>query len=389
MKVLYILNSTNVYGGSTKSFMRYHALLEENYADVSSVICAPSRPPKNLVGPRTVFYQVPLLFHIYPPTRTLKDYLLFLPKLCWKKICNYQSYINILKIAQKEKVDIIHTNVGVINAGYKVAQKLHIPHIYHLREFQTIDFGMHIIPSFASFQRSLKQKGNYNICISKVIQEHFGLSESRTKVIYNGVKSCTYEPEKTEAKNYFLFVGRMEKAKGIFEVIEAFASFSAQNKSYELLIAGDTQNPLFKEKCRQKVIHSGIEDKVHFLGNRKDVDQLMQEATAIIVASSQEAFGLITAEAAFNHCLIIGKNTAGTKEQIENGAVITGTMAGLLYNNQQELVEMMVAVAEKRIDISAIITSAYQTAVKQYSIEQCVEQIYCFYSHILNLQGNE
>lgn len=45
----------------------------------------------------------------------------------------------------------------------------------------------------------------------------------------------------------------------------------------------------------------------------------MNRATALIVPSPFEAFGLITAEAMFNKCLVIGKDTAGTKEQFDNG----------------------------------------------------------------------
>lgn len=40
---------------------------------------------------------------------------------------------------------------------------------------------------------------------------------------------------------------------------------------------------------------------------------------ALIVPSPFEAFGLITAEAMFNKCLVIGRDTAGTKEQFDNG----------------------------------------------------------------------
>lgn len=42
----------------------------------------------------------------------------------------------------------------------------------------------------------------------------------------------------------------------------------------------------------------------------------MNRATALIVPSPFEAFGLITAEAMFNKCLVIGKDTAGTKNNL-------------------------------------------------------------------------
>ena len=44
------------------------------------------------------------------------------------------SYYEIRRIAINENPDIIHTNVGIIREGYKVARNLRIKHILHIRE---------------------------------------------------------------------------------------------------------------------------------------------------------------------------------------------------------------------------------------------------------------
>ena len=108
----------------------------------------------------------------------------------------------------------------------------------------------------------------------------------------------------------------------------------------------------------------------------------MQKAAAIIVPSSKEAFGLITAEAAFNKCLIIGKDTGGTAEQIENGITICGEAAGLRYHSDNELLDCMLRVSQSN-NFQPIIESAYLTAQKLYTIENCAQQIYELYTSIL------
>ena len=45
----------------------------------------------------------------------------------------------------------------------------------------------------------------------------------------------------------------------------------------------------------------------------------MSKALALFVPSSFEGFGFITVEAMFCGCLVIGRNTGGTKEQFDNG----------------------------------------------------------------------
>lgn len=62
-----------------------------------------------------------------------------------------------------------------------------------------------------------------------------------------------------------------------------------------------------------------IASQVVFLGMRKDIYSLMKDAMALIVPSYWEGFGFITTEAMFNGCLVIGRNTSGTKEQFDNG----------------------------------------------------------------------
>ena len=387
MKVLYILNSANIFGGSTKSFLRYIFPLLESHDDIEAIICAPQKMKEWVISNKNIkFYEIAPRFYIYPSTRTFKDILLFVPKIVTKIIRNYFDYQKILKIARKEKIDMIHTNVSVINIGFLAAKKLGIPHIYHIREFQTSDFGMKIIPSFSKFTSNLQRRGNFNICITRAIQHHFGLNEKNSKVIYNGVKSMSFIPNTEKKQPYFLFVGRLEESKGIEEVIKAFGKASLPN-AYKLLIAGDTANLAYKEKLFNISKNLGKEEQVHFLGNRKDIDLLMQEATAIIIASTREAFGLITAEAAFNKCLIIGKNTGGTAEQIENGLIYKGKESGLKYNSFDELCKILCDVAYDPLSYQYVTDSAYETAKEIYTIDSCVNAIYGFYQNILNYRA--
>ena len=384
MKILYILNSANIFGGSTKSFLRYFHPLIENHDDIEAIICASHEMKEWSANhkKKIKYYKVNPKFYTYPSTHSFKDTLQFIPKLIAKTIANYIEYRKIVKIARKERVDIIHTNVSVINIGYLAAKKLNIPHVYHLREFQTSDFGMKIIPSFSKFTQRLQVNWNYNICITKAIQQHYGLNDNNSKVIYNGVKSLKYTPTTKEKQPYFLFVGRLEESKGIEDVIEAFGKATTANSSYNLLIAGDTNDFTYKEKLHNLSKATGKSERIKFLGNRQDVEQLMQQATAIIIASKREAFGLITAEAAFNRCLIIGKYTGGTKEQINNGVAVCGIKSGIEYNTLEEMRTILGDVAERPNDYTEIVDSAYKTALKLYSIESFVNSIYHYYLSI-------
>ena len=120
-----------------------------------------------------------------------------------------------------------------------------------------------------------------------------------------------------------------------------------------------------------------------FLGVRNDVHQLMRKAKALIVASRNEGFGFITSEAMYNNCIVIGYNTAGTKEQFDNGLVDTGSEIALRYLNQSELLYNLEYV--KKNDCSLMIKNARKIVISNYTIEKSAYNVDLFYKKILNL----
>ena len=108
----------------------------------------------------------------------------------------------------------------------------------------------------------------------------------------------------------------------------------------------------------------------------------MKNATALLVGSYFEGFGRMTAEASFDGCIVIGKNSGGTREIISQ----TG---GFLYNTQEEMLAFMEDVAnfteEKYYSIAK---KAQQVAQNLFSIENYTEKIYSIYTKILKLRNS-
>jgi glycosyltransferase involved in cell wall biosynthesis len=275
------------------------------------------------------------------------------------------------------KPDIIHTNVGVVHEGYKIAKKYKIPHCWHLREYQDKDFNLIIYPTKNSFVTKLKQ--SCVITITHDIQKHFNLeSYSNATTIYNGIlpASCiACEPVK---EKYFLCASRISPEKGHVEVINAFAKFCKHNSDYKLIIAGFGET-FYIDELKNLAKEKNCIDKIEFTGYCENIYGLMKKATALIVASQYEGFGRMTAEASFCGCLAIGNNTGGTKEILEY------TGGGILYSGEEELINSMSET------INMLNSSAYSTkvldaqkrAVERYSIEQNIEKIYHLYNFLI------
>ena len=110
----------------------------------------------------------------------------------------------------------------------------------------------------------------------------------------------------------------------------------------------------------------------------------MQKAKAVIIPSLSEAFGRVMPEAMYNNALVIAYDNAGSKEQLDNGLLLTGEEIGLRYTTENELSRIMLHVANEGLQpFKEMITRAQHTVCKLYSNDQYTEKVLSFYKFIL------
>ena len=111
----------------------------------------------------------------------------------------------------------------------------------------------------------------------------------------------------------------------------------------------------------------------------------MLHAIAIIIPSRNEGFGRCMPEAMFNGCLAIGRNTGGTREQLDNGLALTGNEIALRYDTDEQLSAYLLDISNHSIDCYAPYQErAFKTVNQLYSSESNVSNVYNFYIDILN-----
>lgn len=89
--------------------------------------------------------------------------------------------------------------------------------------------------------------------------------------------------------------------------------------NYKMYIVGAFLDVNYYNECCKLVEVNAAQSFVKFLGRRDDVYELMAQSEMLIVPSIFEGFGFITAEGMANGCVVLGRNTAGTKEQFDVG----------------------------------------------------------------------
>jgi glycosyltransferase involved in cell wall biosynthesis len=136
---------------------------------------------------------------------------------------------------------------------------------------------------------------------------------------------ATHQPvAATTTPAYFLFVGRLEKIKGIHDLLPLFQG----NASSELWIAGDGSERRALER------QAGNHPAIRFLGHVQEprLSQLYRNAIALIVPSlAYEVFPLVILEAFRQGTPVIVPRLGGMPDIIES------VQAGFAYSTREEL----------------------------------------------------
>lgn len=382
MKILYLSHSSEIQGSGRALLNIIKGIQAHN---IESIVVVPKRDGalcEELRKMKVNYLIVPLALSVYPSLKTRRDIFLYIPRIGRIIINNTISFFRIIHIIKIIKPDLIHTNVGPIHVGSMAAILTHIPHVWHIREYQDLDFGWNPFPSKRFFFKMIHHPNNHLISITKGVSSYYKMT-NKDAIVYDGVINSEEKPEIKDKQNYFLFVGSLDRAKGIEDAIHAFVEIVAKFPLFRLYIAG-SGNTFYTEYLSQLVKQSGYTDKINFLGFRSDVDSLMSNAAALIVSSRFEGFGFITTEAMYNGCLVIGKNTAGTKEQFDNGLKYCGKEIGFRYSSYEELVISMALVCKNGANcFLKTIRLAQNSVIALYSIKKNIQEILDLYNKIL------
>lgn len=384
MKVVYITLSTILTGGGTKAFLNMlYACMARG---VEPLVVCPDRSDLyrrlSAEGIRTI--AVPYTPSTYPTIDTLRDALLFLPRLCKRLLLNPLAVIRIVKQVRGFYPDLVHTNVSLTSVGYRVARQLGVPHVWHIREYGEL-IGDRWMPSRRSQISKYHAAQSYTICITRGMQQHYQLAGNQSsRVIYDAVTPVP-PPCNQGRKTCFLFVGRVEHNKGVLPLLEAYALYTRQTgHPLPLHLVGHYNDDAYFRQCQQVIQRHRLRDLVHFHGAIHDVSAYYREATALIVPSLFEGFGLVVAEAMSAGCLVIGHSTTGIKEQFDNGLAFTGEPIGLCYHTPDQLSSCLLAVSDApEGTYTPMLQRARQTVLHLYSAQSCADSTVRFYRDII------
>ena len=196
MKILFIGHEKDVNGAS-KSLLNIISQLEkENQIYVLTSFAAGEFIVELKKHRVKIFAEK---FYLWKNGKESKSY--------WKKSkikwLLYQNLINhftaklVARYALREKIDIIHSNTGVINIGGLIHKYSGIPHVWHIREFGDLDFNLFPLMSQKKYVKFMNENADCFIAISKAIMQHYSyLNPAKMRLVYNGVDASNIIKDK-------------------------------------------------------------------------------------------------------------------------------------------------------------------------------------------------
>ena len=149
----------------------------------------------------------------------------------------------------------------------------------------------------------------------------FDIKPNKIEVVYFGNSFKNNGKIHLEKEKYFLFVGKRSSYKNFENTLYAFHNFSKSEQNYKLVCAGG--EPV---SAREKLLLSslGLDNQVNFLSevSDEDINDLYQNAAALIYPSKYEGFGLPITEAQSLGCPVITSDVSSMPEVAGTGAVL-------------------------------------------------------------------
>lgn len=266
-----------------------------------------------------------------------------------------------------------------------VAAAVGVRSVGHLRDI--VNLSQQVVGDLNAHQRL--------IAVSRATREFHvaqGVDATRCVVIHNGVDLDEFRPRPTTGylhrelrlppkARLVAVIGQLGLRKGVDTALVAAGRVADVRPDVHWLIVGERtsgkhESRVFEAHLQTFASGPNLAGRVHFLGQRRDVAQLMVECELLVHAARQEPLGRVLLEAAASGLAIVATDVGGTREIFpeasycaavvspEHSAAIGDAVIGLLGDDALRL--QVGAAARRRAEQAFDIRVAAQRLVEEY-----------------------
>lgn len=304
------------------------------------------------------------------------------------KYCHNNRMIGkICRELKDRKVDCIHINGLDSSVGAKVAVKLNIPYVWHIRAFIEEDLGKRLF--FQKETYDFVKKADSVIGISKDIKKKFEKELGReVTVVYNGIPQKKYDiPNHEILENEtvkMLLAGRISIQKGQMTAVKAVEILKNEGiDNLVLTLVGQGETKEYMEELKQYIVQHLISDNIVIKEHTDDLSELRKQCDIGLTCSQREAFGRVSVENMMAGLLVIGSDSGGTSE------IVDDQINGYLFavDDPKSLAEVIKNVLNDRNKAKMIAHKGYVKSLEEFTIKRVVDEVVEIYISCMKIEN--
>lgn len=277
--------------------------------------------------------------------------------------------------SQNSRFDRVYINDTANTFGYYLATFLGVPWVWHFRNYNSN------ITRYLLFEKNAFASTNGRvIAISNAMKSYMvnvrRIPSRFINVVHNGLKNIDSE--------YVLWSSRFENREinlihcgTIIETkrqdLSILSTIKLRKMGYKvsLYLVGPIGNKKFYNRINKIILKENAGSYIFMVGNLKDVFSFRKKMDIELMCSKEEAFGRVTVEGMQSGLVVIGSNSGGTPEIINDG------FNGLLFKSGDvlSLASMIKSVLDDYELGNKLSKNAFTFAKINFTIDQNTESI--------------
>lgn len=319
--------------------------------------------------------------------------LLHLPTAKFYSAHGLKQIDKLVKIAKREKVDVIHTFFEKSEVmGWLTSRLAGVP--VWITSWRDLGFKRKPIyrKIFGVAAKSCsKCVANCQAIKNELIRRE-KLTEKRIAVIYNGLDFARYAMpaindtlrSELQVPNDVPIVGMIAdmnfEIKGHRYFIEAARRVSDRIPNVEFILVGDGA---LRKRFERLAEDLGIEQKVHFLGKRGDIPRILSSLNVSVLCSTSEGFSNVILESMAAAKPVVATDVGGSPEIVIDG--VTGYLVPPA--NSHELAKGIMEILKDEQKARKMGEAGRDEVKRRFSVERMVAEHEKLYDSLLAGKG--
>ena len=282
----------------------------------------------------------------------------------------------------KSAIDIVHINGITGGMCGETAIGLKLPVIWHIREFLEEDLN----GEFHNKQKAIKiiNQSKRIIAVSEAVKKKYSaILKPEIDVVYNGfdISKVSHSNRSIGEKFKICMMGRIIRGKGQIDLVRAIGLLTdIEKEKCEVHFVGFKKDKQYYEELEQLINSNGIGQYVFFDGYISNAYELLADYNCLCICSTMEAFGRTTIEGMLNGCIVIGADTGGTAELIQD------MVNGITYKcgDAESLAQKISFCINNPEIVNSIADNGYNLARSNFQIDQTYNKILEIYEQCVD-----